>query len=87
MVGKQKLGEVFSYFSKVGVAAIRLTDGDLNLGDRISIEGATTNVQQTADSIQIDKTPVQVAKRGQSVGIKVTDKVRSGDVVYKITGA
>ncbi|MBU2559868.1 translation elongation factor-like protein [archaeon] len=81
---KEKVGKVFTYFSKVGVAGIELTDGPLAIGDKISIEGATTNLEQDLDSMQIDRTEVASAKKGQQVGLKVKDRVRPGDVVYKI---
>jgi translation initiation factor IF-2 len=81
---KEKVGKVFTYFSKVGVAGIELTDGSLQVGDKISIEGATTNFEQDLDSMQIDRTEVESAKKGQQVGLKVVDRVRPNDVVYKI---
>ncbi len=76
MAEKEKIGEVFTYFSKIGVAGIKLTDGTLSVGDTISIEGHTTNFEQTIDSIQIDREKVEKAEVGQEVGIKVGDRVR-----------
>ncbi len=81
---KEKIGKVFTYFSKAGVAGIKLTDGSLSVGDTISIEGATTNFEQKLDSMQIDNDTVESAGPGQSVGIRVKDRVRPNDVVYKI---
>jgi putative protease len=81
---KEKVGKVFTYFSKVGVAGVELTDGPLSLGDTISIEGHTTNFQQTVDSMQIEREPIEKAEVGQKVGIKVKDKVRPNDIVYKV---
>lgn len=81
---KEKVGKVFTYFSKVGVAGIELTDGSLAVGDKISIEGATTNFEQDLDSMQIDRAEVESADKGQQVGLKVKDRVRPNDVVYKI---
>ncbi len=81
---KEKVGKVFTYFSKVGVAGIEITEGSLSVGDKISIEGATTNFEQDLDSIQIDRADVEKAKKGQQVGLKVKDRVRPNDVVYKI---
>ena len=86
MDDKQKIGEVFNYFSNVGVAAIKLTDAGLAIGDTISIEGASTNFTQSVDSMQVDRNPVESAEAGQSVGIKVADKVRAGDIVYMVLG-
>ncbi len=81
---KEKVGKVFTYFSKAGVAGIKLTDGSLSVGDTISIEGATTNFEQKLESMQIDKETVETAGPDQSIGIKVNDRVRPNDVVYKI---
>ncbi len=84
-MAEEKVGEVFTYFSKVGVAGIKLTDGSLTVGDKIHIKGATTDFEMKADSIQIDRKPVETAGKGSSVGIKVPDKVRGGDVVYRVS--
>lgn len=82
---KEKVGKVFTYFSKAEVAGIKLTDGSLSVGDKISIEGATTNFEQDLDSMQIDRETIETAGPGQSVGIRVKDRVRPNDVIYKIT--
>ncbi len=84
MAEKEKIGEVFTYFSKIGVAGIKLTD-TLNVGDTISIEGHTTNFEQTVDALQIDRETVAKAEVGQEVGIKVNDRVRPHDKVYKLS--
>ncbi|MFQ5975459.1 MAG: EF-Tu/IF-2/RF-3 family GTPase [Candidatus Hydrothermarchaeales archaeon] len=85
MADKEQIGKVFTYFTKIGVAGIKLTEGTLSKGDTISIEGATTNFEQTADSIQIDREEVEKAEIGQEVGIKVKDRVRPHDKVYKLS--
>lgn len=77
------IGEVFTYFSHVSVAGIKLS-GTLKVGDKIRIKGATTDFEITVDSMQIERNPVEEAKAGDSIGIKVPDKVRGGDKVYKI---
>ena len=81
---REKIGDVFHYFSKLGVAAIRLADGGLKVGDTVQIQGPTTNLTQTVDSIQIEQTAVKGASKGQSVGIRVKDKVRERDLVYRV---
>ncbi|RLF61454.1 MAG: translation elongation factor-like protein [Thermoplasmata archaeon] len=80
----EEVGEVFTYFSKIGVAGIKITKGKLRLGDKIRIKGATTDFEQVVESMQIEKTPVEEAEAGQSFGIKVKEKVRKGDKVYKL---
>jgi len=54
------------------------------VGDEISIEGATTNFRQKVTSMEIEHKKVDVAKAGQSIGLKVEERVREGDIVYKI---
>ena len=84
MMEKEKVGEVFHYFTKAGVAAINLTDSYLQVGDTVLIQGVTTNLTQKAESMQVENTPVQRAETGQSVGIKVSEKVREKDFVYRV---
>lgn len=81
---KKLIGKVAHFYPKIGVAVVDIT-AELKKGDKISIEGPHTNIEQTADSMQIDKKPISVAKKGQSIGLQVADKVRDGDEVYKIT--
>jgi hypothetical protein len=79
----EKIGEVSHFFNKIGVAAIDLS-GDLKVGDRIRIKGATTDLEMELESMQIDKQTVTGAGQGQSIGIKVEEKVRVGDEVYRL---
>jgi putative protease len=83
-MNKTKVGEVFTYFQKAGVAGVKLS-GILNVGDQISIEGSSTNFTQRLDSMQIDSKPLEQAISGQEVGMKVSSKVRPHDSVYVIT--
>ncbi len=83
MEEKKLVGKITHYYSKVGVAIVELED-DLQYGDEISIEGTTTNIQQTVDSMQIEHESVKSARRGDAIGLKVNDKVRPGDAVFKI---
>ncbi len=82
MEEKELVGTVEHYYTKIGVAVVNL-EGNLSVGDKISIEGATTNIQQTVDSMQVEHEEVENAKAGDSVGMKVVDRVRPGDLVYK----
>ena len=83
MVEKKLVGKVSHYYTKIGVAVVELEDS-LKIGDKISIEGTTTNFEQIVDSMQIEHQPVEEAKAGDSIGLKVIDRVREGDQVYKI---
>ncbi|RLI29500.1 translation elongation factor-like protein [Candidatus Bathyarchaeota archaeon] len=80
-----EVGRVTHYFSRIGVAVVELK-APLKLGDKILIRGATTNFEQTVESMQVEHKPVQEAGPGQSVGIKVKDRVREKDIVYKVVG-
>jgi len=79
-----EIGKVSDFFAHPVVAGIELT-GPLNVGDKIHIEGHTTDMELTVQSMQIDNVDVKAAKAGDSVGIKVSDRVRRGDTVYKVT--
>src|SRR4030042_251336 len=80
---EKKVGEVIKYFGKINVAAIRLSEGSLKVGDKIHIVGHTSDFTQTIDSMQIENKNVQEAGPGADIGIKVKDRVREHDVVYK----
>lgn len=82
---EQKVGEVMKFFSKAGVAAIKLTDGELKVGDRIKIKGHTTDFEDQVQSMQIENKPVEKAGPGEMIGIKVKDRVREKDLVYRVT--
>ena len=81
---ERKIGEVVKFFSKIAVAAVKL-EGSLKVGDTIRIGGHTTNFTQTVDSIQIENQSVQEAGPGADVGIRVKERVREHDTVYKVT--
>lgn len=81
---EQEIGKVSDFFAHVVVAGIEMTD-ILKVGDRIHIKGHTTDIEMTVDSMQIDNKNVSEAKKGQAVGIKVPERVRAGDIVYRIT--
>ena len=83
MAEKKLIGEVTHFFTNISVAVIKLKD-TLKEGEKILIEGATTNLEQEAKSMQIEHKEVKEAKKGQSIGLKVQDRVREGDKVYKI---
>jgi putative protease len=82
---EKKVGDVIKFFGKIGVAAIRLTEGGLKVGDQIHIVGHTTDMVQSLDSMQVDNKEVQEAGPGADIGIRVKDKVREHDVVYKVS--
>lgn len=77
------VGKITHYYSKLGVGIIELSD-TLKAGDKIKIKGHSTEIDQSVDSIQINHADVPEAKKDDVVGIKVNDKVREGDEVYKV---
>jgi len=77
------IGKVTHYFGNIGVAVLELTD-TLKVGDTIRIVGGTTDFTQTVDSIEIEHKKVEEAKKGDSIGLKVSQKVREGYKVYKL---
>ena len=81
---EQEIGFISKYFAKINVGAIDLTSGKLNTGDVIHIQGYTTDFEETVTSIQIEHNSVSEAKAGDSIGLKVSEKVRRGDKVFKV---
>jgi len=79
----QEVGKVTHFFSKINVAVVELT-APLSVGDRIRIQGPTTDFEQTVQSMQIEHENVKTAKKGQSIGLKVDERVRENDTVYKV---
>jgi len=77
------IGKVTHYFGNIGVAVLELTD-TLKVGDTIRIVGGTTDFTQTVDSMEIEHKKVEEAKKGDSIGLKVSQKVREGYKVYKL---
>jgi len=81
---EEEIGKVSDFFARPVVAGIELT-GTIKAGDRLHIKGHTTDIEFVADSMQIDNVNVLEAKTGDAVGIKVPDRVRRSDTVYKVT--
>ncbi len=77
---EKEIGTISSYFSHVNVAAIKLS-GTLKVGEKVHIKGHTTDFEQDVESIQIEKKSVKTAKKGDHIGIKVSEKVRPNDKV------
>lgn len=81
---EEKIGFVSNYFSKISVAAVEILNGTLSVGDTLHFLGHTTDFESRVHSMQIEHKSVTDAKKGDSVGIKVSEKARRGDKVYKI---
>ncbi|MFQ6108285.1 MAG: hypothetical protein ACE5L7_01870 [Candidatus Aminicenantales bacterium] len=82
---EEEIGKITHFFSKINVGVLELTKGELHMGDTIHIKGHTTDFYQKVESMQIEHKPVDVAKPGEPVGLKVESPVRQNDLVFKVT--
>ncbi|HLC39161.1 MAG TPA: translation elongation factor-like protein [Patescibacteria group bacterium] len=80
---EKKVGEIIHYYTNLKVAAAKLTD-TLKVSDKIHIKGHTSDFTQTLDSMQIDHKDVNEAKKGDSIGLKISDHAREGDEILKV---
>ena len=78
------IGKVSNYFSNISVAAFEIESGELKVGDSVHIKGYTTDFTDRVESIQMEHREIETAKNND-VGIKVSQKVRSGDIIFVIT--
>ncbi len=83
-VKKKTIGLVLNYYTNISVAIVELVD-DLSKGDKISIEGENTKIQQTVESMQIEHKTIDKATKGSSIGLKTVGRCRKGDKVYLIS--
>jgi translation elongation factor EF-1alpha len=78
------VGNVGEFFARPVVAGIKLT-GSVKIGDRLRIKGHTTDIEFNLDSMQIDRKAIKEGKPGDNIGVKVPERVRVGDSVYKVS--
>ena len=83
-MAEEKIGEVVKFFAKPCVAAIKVTSGEVRVGDTIKITGHTTDITNTLESMEIENQKVEKAVAGDYIGVKVSDRVRPGDEVFKV---
>ena len=81
---EKKIGEVVKFFSKPSVAAVKITEGELSVGDSIRFSGHTTDFIDEVKSMEVDNKSVPKAIAGDFIGVKVSDRVRPGDEVFKV---
>ena len=79
---EELIGKITHFFGKIEVAMIELKK-DLNVGDVIHVKGRSTDFEQEVSSMQIEHENVEKAKKGDAIGLKVSEKVREGDEVYR----
>lgn len=84
MAEEKSIGKISHYFSGINVGIIELSDS-LKVGDKVHIKGSSTDFEQLVNSLQIDRKDIGEAKSGAAVGIKVDQKVREGNEVFKIS--
>jgi putative protease len=77
----KKIGTITHFFDKIGVGIFKLS-GNLKVGDKVRIQGGTTNFEQEITEIQLEHKSIPEAKKGQEVGVKVNEKVREGDDIF-----
>ena len=82
---EEEIGRITHYFSKINVGVLELEKGELKVGDMIHIKGHTTDFYQKVESMQVEHQPVEAAKPGEPVGIKVEGPVRQNDLIFKVT--
>jgi translation initiation factor IF-2 len=84
MAVEEKIGVVTDYLDRIGVAVIRLTEGDLRVGDQIHVTGRATELAQPVESLQVEHRALQEAPRGSEVAVKMQGPVRRHDQVFRV---
>ena len=84
-MAEEKIGEVVNFFAKPSVAAVKIISGELKAGDKVKFTGFTTDFELTIESMEVNNQKVEKAVSGDYIGLKVTDRVRPGDEVFKVT--
>jgi translation elongation factor EF-1alpha len=83
---EKEIGYVSNYFSKISVAAVEITDGTVAVGETLHFKGHSTDFKSQVVSMQMEHESITEAKQGDSIGLKLSEKVRKKDKVYKIIG-
>ncbi|MBW1922071.1 MAG: hypothetical protein JRJ35_01225 [Deltaproteobacteria bacterium] len=82
---EEEVGKIVKFFAKPSVAALEVTKGSIKTGDTLHYKGHTTDFTETVGSMEMDNQAIEEAKSGDLVGIKVGERVRENDIVYKVT--
>ncbi|MBW1680144.1 MAG: hypothetical protein JRJ83_01675 [Deltaproteobacteria bacterium] len=82
---EEEVGKIVKFFAKPSVAALEVTKGSIKTGDTLHYKGHTTDFTETVGSMEMDNQAIEEAKAGDLVGIKVGERVRENDIVYKVT--
>ncbi len=80
----EEVGVIIKFFAKPGVAAIKVTKGTIKRGDILKYKGHTTDFTEEVRSMEIDNQSVDEAKVGDTIGVKIEERVREKDIIYKV---
>jgi len=83
-MNEQEVGRVINFFNRISVAAIEITNGTISVGDTLIICGYYTETRIEVNHMEIDRKPVTSASKGQSIGVPVPNRVRKGEIVFKV---
>ena len=83
-MAEEEVGVIIKFFAKPGVAAIKVTKGTIKRGDILKYKGHTTDVTEEGRSMEIDNQSVDEAKVGDTIGVKIEERVREKDIIYKV---
>lgn len=83
-MGEDQIGVVVNYYAKLGVAAVKVTSGTIKTGDLLKYKGHTTDFTETVTTMEIENQPFEQAQAGDLVGVKVKERVREKDKVFKV---
>jgi len=81
---EEQVAVVVKFFAKPSVAALEVTNGSIKKGDLLRYKGHTTDFTDEIASMEVDNQPIEEAKVGDLVGLKVKDRVRENDKVYRV---
>ena len=81
---EEQVAVIVKFFAKPSVAALEVTSGNIKNGDLLRYKGHTTDFTEEITSMEIDNQTVDEAKVGDLIGVKVKERVRENDKVYKV---
>jgi len=84
-MAEEQVAVIVKFFAKPSVAALEVTNGTIIKGDLLRYKGHTTDFTEEITSMEIDNQPMDEVKAGDLVGVKVKERVREGDKVYKVS--
>lgn len=83
-MAENQVGVIVNFYTRLGVAALKVTQGTIKKGDLLKYKGYTTDFTEVVSSMEIENQPVEEARAGDLVGVKVKERVREKDKVYKV---